>query len=194
MILKKTLLTAVLFCGFALMAHFPMSVAAEKQKGAFNVTFTPLQLGVFPDIQLFYGKTHTFAALALLGVMQESSLLSFAPVNGLKNNYFLQTGFLLAVTENNYFLSAALINFADKNCGMQIGILGNASSIGSGIQLGSVNLQGKMQIGLYNIDGGFQLGVLNKGSGIQIGLLNYNPESYIPWMPLVNFGMGRDGK
>ena len=26
---------------------------------------------------------------------------------------------------------------------------------------------------------------------MQIGLLNYNPNSYVPWMPLINFDMGK---
>ncbi|MBE6377351.1 MAG: hypothetical protein E7051_00880 [Lentisphaerae bacterium] len=187
MMFKKTLLTALLFCGFALMAHFPISVATEKQKGVFDVTFAPLQLGVFPDIQLFYGKTHTFAALALCGVMQESSLLSFAPVNGLKHNCFLQTGVLATVAGNNYGLSAALVNFAENNCGIELGFLGNINVEQSGIQIGAGNFQGKLQIGLYNIEGAFQIGVLNNGDGIQIGLLNYNPDAWIKWMPFINF-------
>ena len=29
---------------------------------------------------------------------------------------------------------------------------------------------------------------------IQIGLLNYNRNSYIPWLPLVNWNMGREGQ
>jgi len=46
-----------------------------------------------------------------------------------------------------------------------------------------VNVADKFQIGLFNIG--------QNGATLQIGLLNYNPKSYIPWMPLINFDMGK---
>ena len=84
-----------------------------------------------------------------------------------KKNYFLQCG-LTACTEKNYFLSVSLINLIEQNYGLQVGI-GNFSARDTGIQIGVLNMDGSLQI----------------------GLLNYNPKSYIPFMPLINFDMGK---
>ncbi|MBR2509148.1 MAG: hypothetical protein IKB71_05315, partial [Lentisphaeria bacterium] len=60
-------------------------------------------------------------------------------------------------------------------------------------------------IGIFNACGGgyddrginWQLGILNIAADydssftFQIGLLNYNPKSYIPWLPLINWDMGK---
>ena len=32
---------------------------------------------------------------------------------------------------------------------------------------------------------------MSPGATFQLGLLNYNPRSYIPWLPIVNWDMGR---
>ena len=60
------------------------------------------------------------------------------------------------------------------------------------------------KIGLVNIDGDWQFGLFNycdktsysckeppKTGTFQFGLLNYNNKSYLPWLPLINFDMGR---
>ena len=131
--------------------------------------------------------------LCPLRLMQKSVVTSFAPINMLKKNYFLQCGFLASATEENYFFSFALFNATHKNYGLQLGA-GNISASDWGIQVGLVNLGPQIQIGAYNIDGQIQIGILNAHGKIQIGLLNYNPKSYIPWLPFVNWDMGREEK
>ena len=55
-----------------------------------------------------------------------------------------------------------------------------------------MNIADTIYLGLVNISNKFQIGLLNLGPGaiLQIGLLNYNPKSYIPWLPIVNWDMG----
>ena len=72
-------------------------------------------------------------------------------------------------TETNYLLTVSLVNLVKHNYGLQIGV-GNFSTHNSGIQIG----------------------MFNTGGFLQVGLLNYNPKSYIPWLPLVNWDMGRE--
>ena len=66
-------------------------------------------------------------------------------------------------------LTVSLVNLVKHNYGLQIGV-GNFSTHNSGIQIG----------------------MFNTGGFLQLGLLNYNPRSYIPWLPLVNWDMGRE--
>ena len=86
--------------------------------------------------------------------------------------------------------SFALFNATHKNYGLQLGA-GNISASDWGIQVGLVNLGPQIQIGAYNIDGQIQIGILNAHGKIQIGLLNYNRNSYIPWLPFINWDMGK---
>ena len=169
--MKKTLLFILLATTLNVFAHFPIAVNTDESRGFIsNVDFAPLQLGVgfFDRWQLYDGKVNTFASFGCLGLMQESAVISFSPVSGIKKNYFLQCG-LTACTEKNYFLSVSLINLIEHNYGLQIGV-GNFSTHNSGIQIG----------------------IFNTGGFLQLGLLNYNPRSYIPWLPLVNWDMGRE--
>ena len=84
---------------------------------------------------------------------------------------------------------------------VQFGLLNSCKK--SGIQFGMVNGGGTFQSGLcnLNITGGFQFGLFNASipisdpkTAFQLGLLNYNHKSYIPWLPLVNWDMGREEK
>ena len=176
--MKRGILIAFLLCWLPLAAHFPVIVDTEDSRGLISgVPFTPLQLGAgFLDhAQLFDGHTHCLAALGLLGLLQQSAEVSFAPLNMLRYNFFLQCGTLLNVSENNFFLNVSPCNLADKNHGLQAGVF-NFSSRDRGIQIGLFNLGSMIQIGLLNADGHFQ-----------IGLLNYNHNAWLPWMPFFNF-------
>ena len=176
--MKKLILIAVLLTGLPLAAHFPVIVDTEDSRGLIaEVSFTPLQLGVgfFDQAQLFDGHTHCLAALGMLGLLQQSAEISFATVNMLRYNFFLQGAALLNVSENNFFLNASACNLADKNHGLQAGVF-NFASRGRGLQIGLFNIGSMIQIGLLNADGNFQ-----------IGLLNYNYKAWLQWMPLINF-------
>ena len=192
--MKKTFLFILLATTLNLFAHFPIAVDTDESRGLIsNVDFAPLQVGVgfFDKWQLYDGNAHSFVSVGILGLMQKSAVTSFAPINMLKKNYFLQSGFLASATEENYFFSFALFNATHKNYGLQLGA-GNISASDWGIQVGLVNLGPQIQIGAYNFDGQIQIGILNSHGKIQIGLLNYNPKSYIPWLPFVNWDMGRE--
>ena len=176
--MKRFFLIALLLCCLPLAAHFPVIVDTEESKGVISgVAFTPLQLGIgFLDhAQIFDGDSHCFAALGLLGLLQQSGAVTFAPVNMLRYNFFLQTGALANISENNFFLTASPCNLANKNYGLQTGLF-NYSVRDTGLQIGLFNLGSLVQIGLFNADGNFQ-----------IGLLNYNSRGWLKWMPLVNF-------
>ena len=191
--MKKTFLFILLATTLNLFAHFPVIVDSDKSKGLISdVDFAPLQVGVgfFDKWQLYDGNAHSFVSVGILGLMQKSAVTSFAPINMLKKNYFLQCGFLASATEENYFFSFALFNATHKNYGLQLGA-GNISESDWGIQVGLGNLGPQIQIGAYNIDGQIQIGILNSHGKIQIGLLNYNRNSYIPWLPFINWDMGK---
>ena len=169
--MKKLALFILLATCLNVSAHFPISANTDESKGLIsNVDFALLQLGVgfFDNAQLYDGKVNTFVSVGLLGLLQNSAVISFAPVSGVSKNYFLQCG-LTICTETNYLLTFSLINLVKHNYGLQFGI-GNISTSDSGIQIG----------------------VFNVGGFIQLGLLNYHSKSYIPWMPLINWDMGKE--
>ena len=176
--MKRVFLIVLLLCCLPLAAHFPVIVDTEESRGLVSgMPFTPLQLGIgFLDhAQVFDGNSHCFAALGLLGLLQWSGAVSFAPVNMLRYNFFLQTGALANISENNFFLSASPCNLANKKYGLQAGLF-NYSARETGLQIGLFNAGSLVQIGLLNADGNFQ-----------IGLLNYNSRSWLKWMPFINF-------
>ena len=84
---------------------------------------------------------------------------------------------------------------------IQLGILNTCKK--SGVQFGIINGSGMFQSGLCNINdsNGFQFGIFNasivlydKKTSFQIGLLNYNSRSCVPWLPFVNWDMGKQIK
>ena len=90
--MKKIALLMLLTICVNLFAHFSIYVDTDESKGLIsNVTFAPLQIGVgfFDKWQLYDGKVHSFVSLGLLGLLQESAILSAAPVSGIKNNFSL---------------------------------------------------------------------------------------------------------
>ena len=180
--MKKLLLFTALSLSLNLFAHFPIQVDTNISKGLIsNVDFAPLQIGVgvFDNFQLYDGKVNTFISVALLGLMQKSAVLSFAPLNGVKENYGFQCGALSSITERNYLLSFGLINLAKNNYFLQLG-LGNLATKYSTIQIGAVNTGSLVQFGIVNAFG-----------KIQFGLLNYNPDAWIKWMPFFNFSLNK---
>lgn len=167
--------------------------------------FAPLQvdIGLVKSRKLVDESSDTLLALGLFMVQQKSSLLSFALVaNHLQNNYGLQLNPLPfgTATDKNYGISIGFENYAKKCYGMQIGILNHVWA-GAEIekhkellQFCGINIADTVFIGILNDSDKVQIGLLNNGrfgALFQIGLLNYNPGSYLPWMPLVNWDMGR---
>ena len=158
-----------------------------------NVDFAPMQIGVgfFENAQLYDGEIPSFISIGLLGLLQQGSVISFAPINGMKNNYGIHCG-LFAGTEKNYFLSTSIFNASKCNYALQLG-LGNIAEY-STLQIGAVNFNSTMQIGAYNLFGKFQCGIFNVNGNLQIGLLNYNKNALIKWMPLFNFSSANENQ
>ena len=167
--------------------------------------FSPLQVdvGLNGSKKLVDEKTHVFLALGLFLIQQRSALLSFAFVaNTLQENFGLQLNpFLIGVaTDKNYGISIGFENYSKKCYGLQIGLLNH---IWAGetvekhkelVQIIGVNIADTVFLGVVNDTDKIQIGLLNngrRGTFFQLGLLNYNPGSFLPWMPLVNFDMGR---
>ena len=164
-----------------------------------------VDVGLINDKKLVDGNTDTFFSLGLFILRQKSAVISYSFVaNTLHNNYGIQLPSLIlgSLSDNNYGISFGWQNYSKKCYGIQVGILNNSwagepveenrkrvqilgANIADTVYLGLVNISNKIQIGLVN---------LSPGATFQLGLLNYNPRSYIPWMPLVNWNMGREEK
>ena len=165
--------------------------------------FAPLQVdaGLINDKKLVDGNTDTLFSFGLFILRQKSAVFSFAfAAHPLHNNYGIQFPSLIlgGLTDNNYGISFGWQNYCKKCYGIQVGILNN-SWAGEPIeenrkrfQFVGMNIADTIYLGLVNISNKFQIGLLNLGPGaiLQIGLLNYNPKSYIPWLPIVNWDMG----
>ncbi len=168
--------------------------------------FTPLQIGfgLSDDTAILFDEsTDTFFSFGLFTLQQKSAVLSFATIaNSLIDNYGLQTTPFGSATKKNYGLLLGLFNFCDENYAVQIGALFNESFTQRTGQYFGINIADKVQIGGANLGplrSGytnpfyFQLGAFNYGdTPVQLGALNYNPRSYVPLLPLVNFAMKKD--
>ena len=189
--MKKLLYIATLLATLNTFAHLPFfNVPTNESKGWIsNVDFAPLQIGVgiFEKAQLYDGKVPSFISIGLLGLMQQGAVISFAPINGIKNNCGIHCGLLMAVTEKNYFLSMAIFNVSTHNYALQLGVGNLASADHSTLQIGAVNFGSTVQFGVYNHSGKVQCGLFNANGNFQIGLLNYNENALIKWMPFFNF-------
>ena len=198
----------VLLICFLLAVLFPLSGGYFDDKGWISGwKLSPLQLdvGLVKDKKLFDESTNTFFSFGLFTLQQKSAVLSVAFIaNTLYNNYGLQINPLLmgTVTDNNYGISFGLENYCKKCYGIQLGVI-NHSFAGEPIEKSNervqflgINIADTLFLGLVNFSNEIQIGLANfsKSATFQIGLLNYNPKSYIPWLPFINWNMGREEK
>ena len=169
--------------------------------------FAPLQidLSLVKHHKLVDESSNTLFSFGLFLIEQKSAVFSSALVaNSLYNNYGLQINplFMGTVTEKNYGISIGFENYSKKCYGIQLGVL-NHSWAGENIekererlQIFGINIADTIYCGLVNISNKVQIGIFNAspGGAFQIGLLNYNLKSYIPFLPLINWDMGREEK
>lgn len=189
-------------------ALLPVLAAGEfTDKGLIsNWNFAPLQVnvGLIDSKNLVDESSHTLISLGIFTLQQKSAIVSTAFIaNTLQNNYGIQINplFMGTVTDKNYGISLGFENYSKKCYGIQMGVL-NHSWAGEEIekkrerlQIFGINIADTVYCGLVNISNRVQIGLFNAapGGAFQIGLINYNPRSYIPWMPIVNWDM-KDGK
>ena len=166
--------------------------------------FAPLQidLSLVKHHKLVDESSNTLFSFGLFLMEQKSAVFSSALVaNSLQNNYGLQINplFMGTVTDKNYGISIGFENYSKKCYGIQLGVL-NHSWAGEDIekererlQVFGINIADTVYCGLVNISNKVQIGIFNAapGGAFQIGLLNYNLKSYIPFLPFINWDMGR---
>ena len=169
--------------------------------------FAPLQidLSLIKHHKLVDESSNTLFSFGLFLMEQKSAVFSSALVaNSLQNNYGLQINplFMGTVTDKNYGISIGFENYSKKCYGIQLGVL-NHSWAGEDIekererlQFFGINIADTVYCGLVNISNKVQIGIFNAapGGAFQIGLLNYNLKSYIPFLPFINWDMGRKEK
>lgn len=167
--------------------------------------FAPLQidLSLVKHHKLVDESSNTLFSFGLFLMEQKSAVFSSALVaNSLQNNYGLQINplFMGTVTDKNYGISIGFENYSKKCYGIQLGIL-NHSWAGETVekererlQIFGINIADTVYCGLVNISNKIQIGIFNAapGGAFQIGLLNYNLKSYIPFLPFINWDMGRE--
>ena len=177
--MKKIIALGILLSTFSSFAHFPIYVTTHDKNGVFQAEWTPVQLGIIPEenLQLLRENTEVYGfSFGLLGLNQESSILSFAIINAINKNYLLQTGGLFSVSGKNFgFSISPAFNFCERNYGVQFGLVNMESNFGFRSSKDKKGAPG-LQIGLFNAGGGFQ-----------IGLFNFNKDGPCPWLPLINF-------
>lgn len=143
-----------------------------------------IQIGVLNNIENILGGGDR---LNLLGM----NIADFIQVGMINSNAPVQCG-LINGQDDGYF-QVGTINIGKKNS-FQLGLINTGQ-----VALVNGDNKGNWQFGLYNVqDDGFQFGLFNFSPGkenfegktsFQLGLLNYNPKSYIPWMPFINWNM-----
>ena len=204
--MKKLFLTLL-----TVMCISPVFADQFAEKGLISGwKFAPLQVGVgfFSPKQLFDTDSTALFSLGLLGVKQRSSIISLGALSELKNNCGMPLAFI-SIADKNCGLMTGLFNGSGDNYGVKIGLFNIDGRFTGGqiagldfcdyLHIGIINYHAPLQFGVVNIseESLFQIGLFNAGTNeieknFQIGLLNYNPKSYIPWLPLVNWDMGRE--
>jgi hypothetical protein len=133
---------------------------------------------------LLTGKCYG-ASINVFSLLNENNGLSLGLFN-MGNNNGITLGLCNLVIDNDG-ISFGVINLLENNAGVSIGLVnrmiaGGGKSSGTSVGVANISQNSVFQFGIYNqSEGGFQL-----------GLLNYNSRSYIPWLPLVNWDMGRE--
>lgn len=135
---------------------------------------------------LLTGKCYG-ASINVFSLLNENNGLSLGLFN-MGNNNGITLGLCNLVIDNDG-ISFGVINLLENNAGVSIGLVnrmiaGGGKSSGTSVGVANISQNSVFQFGIYNqSEGGFQL-----------GLLNYNSRSYIPWLPIVNWDMGREEK
>jgi hypothetical protein len=139
----------------------------------------PLQLGIFPPVQLIpedmavrgiklnlpYSANDRVVGIDV-GVASAGADMEVLQVNLYNRVYGLQVGLLDTIGSGN---------------GLQIGLLNRVSTVFQGIQISLINVAEEMT--------GVQIGVINRTeflSGLQIGVVNVIEESPLPFLPIIN--------
>ena len=135
---------------------------------------------------LLTGKCYG-ASINVFSLLNENNGLSLGLFN-MGNNNGITLGLCNLVIDNDG-ISFGVINLLENNAGVSIGLVnrmiaGGGKSSGTSVGVANISQNSVFQFGIYNQSEG----------GLQIGLLNYNSKSYIPWLPLVNWDMGREEK
>ena len=184
--------------------------------------FAPVQVGVgiFDSANLFDADSVALFSLGFARVQQHTSIISLGGMTRLGNNYGIQLP-VASLTDRNYGLMIGIYLNAtknDNNHGIKIGLF-NISGKFQLAQILGINFFDFLHVGVVNYNAPLQIGILNECNGgyndrninwqfgilnvaaehdssftFQLGLFNYNPRSYIPWLPLVNWDMGREEK
>lgn len=168
----------------------------------------PLQAGLGIDgVRNLADKDgDTVFTFGLWQMFQGSAVFSLCTSLFLKANYGVELSPLGANAGDNYGIQLGLCSETGTNRGLSVGLM-TASGFGGnrGVRIGVFNITGLFDavqfvgvnccdiLHLALINHGrhiCQIGALNSGeAAFQLGVLNYNPRSYIPWLPLVNFTM-----
>ena len=200
---------------FLFLTVFSLNVYAHGGASAiYGVKWTPVNIVSFPIAIFNPGETEVRGILLSPGVgMSEKDVygINLGIATLLTGKCYGASINVLSLLNENNGLSLGLFNMGNNN-GITLGLC-NLVIDNDGISLGVINLWGNnagvlvgvfnyeheetshgVAIGVINISkkNTFQLGIYNQAEGgFQLGLLNYNPKSYIPWLPLVNWDMGK---
>ena len=176
------------------IVSFPIALFNPGETEVYGILFSPgmgmseknvygINLGI---ATLLTGKCYG-ASINVFSLLNENNGLSLGLFN-MGNNNGITLGLCNLVIDNDG-ISLGISNLWGNNAGVLVGVFNyklEHEETSHGVAIGVINISKKntFQLGIYNqAEGGFQL-----------GLLNYNPKSYIPWLPIVNWDMGREEK
>ena len=158
------------FLAFALYGHSVLAIPAD---GIVNdLEWTPLQVSVFPNIQLFNSDAVVYGInlSALLTNQHRVSGISASP---------------LCINRSNAGVDAKVAGLCGENFALSLGCV-SVVCANNGAMVGIANISG-LERSFDESGFGLQVGLYNQAkTGVQIGLLNYNKNSAIPVLPFFN--------
>ena len=173
---------------FVVVSAVSLAALACASGSPASIPFVPLRVSLAPGIATSPGDVPVYgiSANALYGINEKTVGLEVGALN--------ETGASLIG------LGAGGVNVVRKDAiGLQLGVGSVTSGSLKGLQAGAANqIEGDLlgvQIGVGNAahaGSGLQLGLVNQTEslrGLQLGLLNFNEGGFLPFFPLVNFGL-----
>jgi hypothetical protein len=167
---------------------------------------TPIELAFWSPLQLF-DESRSVKGLRLTlfwGVNQDVSGVDFSALTSKADGNVkgVQYSVLIAKSTGNLVgFQSAIASGVEGDCaglqtgifatfvdghmrGAQLSVIGSGADKLSGVQVGVANTASTAR--------GFQLGLFNMTTelkGVQLGLLNFNHEGFLPFFPIINFGL-----
>jgi hypothetical protein len=166
---------------FVAILAIAFTVLAAQARDPYDMY--PLQLSVFPELQLFDQDVHITGLKLnfIYGYNVAVSGFDFGLFSGCSDFEGIQANVVNYAESNATGVRISPINLSQNSEGIELGLINHASVGTQNLSLGLINVTKEAQ--------GLQIGVINYTEqmyGIQIGVINIISQSKVSFLPIIN--------